>query len=97
MNKNRVLAVTGLSLMLLLGGGGAATAVDTGHEGGSGPNCQVAGEPNAIGMQTQHAAQMHGGIAGATAWHNQHHDTDLTVGEHQQMIRDTCWVNPSGK
>jgi hypothetical protein len=94
-----MLASAGLSIMLLLGGSGSAMADHTGHDGhhGSGPNCQAVGAPNAMGMQMQHAAQRHGGIAGATQWHNERQGDDLTVGEHQQMVKEACWANPSGK
>jgi hypothetical protein len=71
--------IAGLALAaaLLIGGGSTVVA---GPENGAPNNC--------FGQHVSDMARMHGGMAAATAHHNQMHGTDLTVGEHMAMMRD---------
>lgn len=102
MDRRKFLAGVAASGMLLVGGRSVVLAEehdghDSGHDGGDGgPNCQVEA-PNGMGMQSSHAAQQWGGIAAATDHHNERHDPDLTVGQHQQMIMEACRVLPNGR
>lgn len=71
--------IAGLALAtaMLLGSGSMAVA---GPENGAPNNC--------FGQHVSQMAREHGGIAAATAHHNDLHDEDLTVGEHLAMMRD---------
>lgn len=71
------IAGVALAAAMLVGGGSAAVA---GPENGAPNNC--------FGQHVSEMAQMHGGIAAATAHHNDKHGTDLTVGEHMAMMRE---------
>lgn len=81
MNRRALVTGAALSAMLLIGGGGATTA-DGNHPCDAGPN--------GFGQHTSQMARHHGGIAAATAHHNAMHGTDLSVGEHQRMMRAGC-------
>jgi hypothetical protein len=103
MDRRKFLAGVAASGMLLVGGRSVVLAEehdghDGGHDGGNGgPKCQPSNGPNGMGMQSSHAAQQWGGIAAATDHHNERHDPDLTVGQHQQMIMEACRVLPNGR
>ena len=46
--------------------------------------------PNCVGQHVSEMARMYGGMAAATAAHNEMHGTDLSVGEHLALIRAEC-------
>jgi len=80
MDRRTMVAGAALALASLVGGGGVLAA-----DGASG--CAT---PNGFGQHTSEMARMHGGMAAATADHNAMHGTDLSVGEHQQMMLGMC-------
>ena len=47
-------------------------------------------QPNCVGRHTSEMAREHGGLKNATQHHNEIHGDDLSVGEHQALIRDGC-------
>ena len=76
MTTRRLLAGAALAATLLVGGVGAALA---GGDGDTPANC--------VGQHVGAMAREHGGMAAATAHHNDMHGTDLGVGEHLAHIR----------
>jgi hypothetical protein len=78
MDRRKAIAGAALAVTLLLGGSGVAAA-------GMEHDCT-----GGFGQHTSQMAREHGGIAAATAHHNTHHDPDLTVGEHQKLMREHC-------
>ena len=82
MDRRAMVAGEALSLILLAGGGMATAA---------GPACEA---PSGFGQHTSEMARMHGGMAAATARHNETMGTDLTVGEHQQAMHAACGEMP---
>jgi hypothetical protein len=47
-------------------------------------------QPNCVGQNVREVTQTYGGMAAATAAHNELHNTDLGVGEHLAFIRAMC-------
>lgn len=72
----RLLVGAVLAGALMLGGGSAVVA--------AGPDGTPA---NCVGQHVSAMAQEFGGMAAATAAHNDMHGTDLSVSEHQDHIR----------
>ena len=85
MLSRKPLAIGALAAGLLLGGLGSAAVAEAGNT------------PDAAGFG-QHVSMMareHGGMANATAHHNEMYNTDLTVGEHQAMMREMGCALPT--
>jgi hypothetical protein len=76
MTIRRLLAGAALTVALLVGGVGTAAAGSDGVPA------------NCVGQHVSAMAQEFGGMAAATAHHNEMPGTDLSVGEHQAHIRD---------
>jgi hypothetical protein len=77
MIARRLLIGAALMAALLIGGSSAAAS---GPDSGPAANC--------VGQHVSEMAREHGGMAAATAHHNDIHGADLSVGEHQAHIRD---------
>jgi hypothetical protein len=77
MTTRTLLAGAALTAALLVGGGSTAVAAT---DGPTASNC--------VGQHVSAMAREHGGMAAATAHHNDMHGTDLSVGEHQAHVRD---------
>lgn len=80
MDRRMLMAGAALAVALLVGNGSALAA-------GGASGCAT---PNGFGQHTSEMARDHGGIAAATAHHNEMHKSDLTVGQHQQMMHSRC-------
>ena len=79
MNGRRLLAATVVALSFVVGTLGAANA-----------QAIDAAQPNCVGQHVSEIARTYGGMAAATAAHNEMHGTDLSVGEHLAHIRAEC-------
>jgi hypothetical protein len=76
MDARKLFATVALTGMLVVGGAGAATA--------AGPNQP---DESCFGQHVSMMAREHGGMAKATAHHNEMHGTNYTVAEHLAHMR----------
>ena len=78
MTAQRLIIAGALSAALFVGSGAAVATAGSNNDMPA----------NCFGQHVSMMARMHGGMASATAHHNEMHHTDLSVGEHQTHIRN---------